>query len=512
LSGINARTDRFLEGALAEDRASLAGRVRDTVVRIRLPRESAESFTGQAILFTLLNILVRLDRYCPQLSIDMPDVERHLLLRLAAGSKLRGALTAFFAPFRAAGGVAFDRKCAPVARTIELVIGPGETPGVLHVWAEGWIAYLNAIPAAVVGDPNVIGASVAAGLAASEIFKRLLAGAALRPGVVVIPVGRLVFSAFDYGLAEGENPRLGSAVDLGVVVLVGAGGIGSAFVAAAASLPALAGRLAIVDHDELDATNLNRHLVSRPGDAGAKVTLCRAALAFHPDVLAHKGTLEDFLEVHGNRHEIMAAAVDRDRIRRAIQESLPRIVLNAGTSDVASFRVTRHGYLHGACLSCIARDDLAGDSRARNLAVRLRLPVLDVEEYERSGSPVPEEVLRAAGLGEGDVTRFGGQTIPQIWQLLYNALEVLGAGDTEAPSISFLSALPGFLLLGEVVKEGLRLGAARPALNDRVNHLLLAVLGRPNGELLHGYREKIEGCDCTRGAWQRAYRRKWLGA
>src|SRR5206468_8501759 len=121
----------------------------------------------------------------------------------------------------------------------------------------------------------------------------------------------------------------------------------------------------------------------------------------------------DFVDAEGNRHDLIIAAVDRDRFRREIQSSLPRILLNAGTSNVASFRVTRHTYLEGACLRCIARDDLGGDPRIASLARRLRVAATDIEQYERSGSTVPEDALRAAGCGEPDIARFGNHTIQE---------------------------------------------------------------------------------------------------
>jgi hypothetical protein len=40
---------------------------------------------------------------------------------------------------------------------------------------------------------------------------------------------------------------------------------------------------------------------------------------------------------------------------------------------------------------------------------------------------------------------------------------------------------------------------------------LLSVLGRPHPQLLRAWRDKRDGCDCGRGAYQRAYRRTWLG-
>jgi hypothetical protein len=65
--------------------------------------------------------------------------------------------------------------------------------------------------------------------------------------------------------------------------------------------------------------------------------------------------------------------------------------------------------------------------------------------------------------------------------------------------------------LGEVIKEGTGLVDRQP-LNPAVNHMFMSALGRPHPALLHGYRDKRQGCDCLRSAYQDAYKRKWRSA
>jgi hypothetical protein len=271
---ISARTTRFVEATLAEHPEAVRERLARQRVRIMLDPSVAETFVGQAVAFTLLNLLVRLDAYCPALEVTLSGAARHPLLRLVEDGPLAAAVETFFAPFPAARRLTIrDRPAPSPAADIRLVVSPRPEAGSLSVWADGWIAYLNEVAPAGPWDANAVGASVAAGLTAAEIFKRLIAGIPLRPGLRVAPVERLIFSAYDYGLAAGENPPLPATVDVDGVVVVGLGGIGSAFVAAASSLPDLVGRLILVDRDELDGTNLNRHLIARPGDLGPEVAL-----------------------------------------------------------------------------------------------------------------------------------------------------------------------------------------------------------------------------------------------
>lgn len=509
-SSISARTTRFFEETVTDSTMEVQAHLQRQSVHVILPTTNGSSFVGQLITFTLLNLLVRLDAYCPAIRVTLPLSDRHPLLRLLSPGSFAAALKAFFAPFPAAQRVHIDEGGLPSTEAAFRVwVSPVAIPGSLSVWADGWIAYLNGTVRQE-GDANAVGASVAAGLAAAEVFKRLLGGLSLRTGLSITPVDRLVFSAYDYGLTVGPNPPLPATIDVDGTVVVGLGGIGVAFVAAAASLPNLTGKLSLVDRDRIDRTSHNRFLIARPGTEGFKVDLCRQALAFHETVEAHVEWFDSFVEKHGDRHPLIVVCVDTDRVRREIQASRPRVLLNAGTSDSASFRVTRHTYTHGACLTCIAQSDIQEHPVERVLAQQLGLDLDTVLAYRASGQPIPTDVLKAGGvLEDAAIQALGGDSLDVIAQKLCGQLQLGPSKEAPAVSISFLSALPGFLLLGEVIKERAYPGQPRPALNVEVNHAMFSMLGRLHPVLLRGWRDKREGCDCTRPAYQRAFRRKW---
>ncbi len=342
------------------------------------------------------------------------------------------------------------------------------------------------------------------------MFKRLIAGLPLQPGLKVLPIDQLVFSAYDYQLSPGPNPPLPTAIDVDGVVVVGLGGIGAGFVTAASALPGLAGLLTLVDKDLLDQTNLNRLLYARPGDTGFKVHLSRRALSFHTEVDARVEWFDEFTAARGSQHDLIVVGVDKDLVRRAIQHSMPRLIFNGGTSDTASFQLTRHDYLHGACLACIATEEVDDYPVERELARQLGLDLDTVLQYLKSGEPLPVTLLRERGiLTEVDIERLGDRPLAEI-QARVCAQLPLGTGkQQEAVSISFLSALPGFLLLGEVIKERSYPGVPRTPLNETANHLLLSLLGRPSQALLGDWWQKAPECDCLRPAYQRNYQRKW---
>lgn len=509
---ISARTTRFVESTVAADTTAVQRHLAGKRVTVALDPAIGATFAGQMILFTLLNLLVRLERYAPQLEIALPHVARHSLLRLLDPGTLSGALERFFAPFPAVRRLHLNATPAAgdADPAVRVVVGPQPVADALQVWADGWVTYLNATAPFRPEVANSVGACVAADFTAAEVFKRLITGLPLRPGLKVLPIDRLVFSAYDYRLAAGPNPPLPEAVNVEGVVVVGLGGIGAGFVSAASALPSLAGLLTLVDKDPLDPTNLNRLLYARPGDTGYKVALCRRALGFHPTVDARAEWFDEFTAARGNRQDLVVVGVDKDPVRRAIQAAMPRLIFNGGTSDTASFQLTRHDYVHGACLACIAASEPEDHPAERELARQLGLDLETVLRYGVTGEPVPATLLRARGiLTEADIERLGDRPLSEIQASVCAQIPIGTGTQQDAVSISFLSALPGFLLLGEVIKERSYPGTPRPALNETANHVLLSVLGRPRETLLGDWRRKVLTCDCIRPVYQRNYRRKW---
>src|SRR6266571_1326576 len=222
---ISSRTARFIDSAVAVDSTHLDDTLAAKRVTIALNQEDA-SYDGQLIAFMLLNLLIRLDDYCPQLDVVLPAVPRHPLLRLLPEGNLDEAVLEYFVPFPASARLRVQK------------VEPS--------WE---------VDAALKVTPNPVGPSLAAGLAAAEVFKCLIADLPLRPGLKIRRAGSMVMSAYDYGLAEGRNPAIPEAVDVDGLVVVGLGGIGAAWVAAASSLTALKGQLFLVDRDPLDVTS-----------------------------------------------------------------------------------------------------------------------------------------------------------------------------------------------------------------------------------------------------------------
>src|SRR5258708_4019008 len=126
---------------------------------VALAQTVGGTFAGQMILFTLLNLLVRLELYAAKLEVTLPEVERHSLLRLLDSGPFPRALERFFVPFPAARRLRISTT--PVecdAPALRLVVGPQPGADTLSVWADGWVSYLNAEAPFRVEDANSVGA------------------------------------------------------------------------------------------------------------------------------------------------------------------------------------------------------------------------------------------------------------------------------------------------------------------------------------------------------------------
>jgi hypothetical protein len=420
---------------------------------------AAATRRGQLMLATAANIVGRLFDFAPAIDVEAGSARA---LRGAVGfpegEPLAAAVVAALAsraarPQRYRYGVGSVRGRYAGA----LVIGDGAAPtgvdDVVYADGQGWIARVGRTPLPLAGqstegpaDPlarNPFGPLVAAALGAAEIAKgifRRFAGparAASFPALEHTITWDLWRHAFDSpsietvrlvtGVQVESSPPLPAELDLGRVALAGLGALGSAAVWALAQIEGARGTLELVDDDTLSPSNLERVLTAVAADVGeSKVRVAARAL---------EGTGLRAVEIAA-RYGIAAPAraratavlvgVDSGGARRRIMNLLPRAAYNGGT-QAGELLVSRHVDLEGPCLECL---------------------------YPEVASTVSAQ---AQPCGGGVVL-----------------------DDLPAPTISFVSALCGFLMACEVVKDravAVRqtpLDAVRPAL--RID-LLTTTLG-----------------------------------
>jgi hypothetical protein len=349
-----------------------------------------------------------------------------------------------------------------LAGNVDYTIAVG-VPGIeadLVLDGAGWLVDLGGSIGDQLGLLNPIGPLAAAALGAGETFKALFGisypdAAATRRFEAA--GGR--FSFFDYA-HDGQSPAL-TPVEIDAF-LAGAGGVAAGTITALGELGAhVSGSLRLIDHDLLDSDSLNRVSYARWASAVNQASKVGEA-KFYLDarlpnltVTAHPESFSDFKRQlaprrSDRRYELIVTALDDDDVRHEVQRELPRVLIDAATGRDANCRVERVLLGEWACLGCTRRPP-----------------------------PAPAD---PAG-EDGECGSFP---------------------DEHAPSVSFLSALPGILAAGELIKQAQ--GGAE-SLRGAFEHIFTY---GPNADLTHQMAPSA-GCavGCGKSSVLGAYRTKY---
>lgn len=484
------RTLRFL-ARLSDDPVGLAARLAAQSVVLRLPDPSP---AGEIALATAATLLLRMDRAAPAVSVIAPAARTRTIPRLA-NLPLGEALAREHAGFNSITRFALDE---PRQADVELAFAKGAVG--LPVTSAGWV---SAIGEAGVGfSGNSVASAFSGVLAANEALKFLLVQAGvplLRPP----KPWRGAASLWDYTVAPADiGPALPeAALDLSKVGFIGCGGIAASTLWTLALL-VLAGTPRLIDDDIVDITNLNRLLFANHSDIDKlKVVVAKDMLdAAGANAKAFDRRWEQLTKGEQRPVDLAVVTVDTAPARRDIQASMPRLILNSGTGDNGEYRITRHDFLNGPCLACISRGDERARSLEENLAQFLGLPVDELVPYLRSPDPLPDALVERTS-AESEV-RERLRKIPAR-RLGQEFCDDLAVADGEAVSAPTLSAKPGVMLAGEIVKYALGVGTTL----ETANIVRGGVLRGPHRHWPMRL-EKREDCICTDEIYRRHYERR----
>jgi hypothetical protein len=491
MAGPLDRTRRFLAQTTPDVDAAVSAM---SAVEIELVSLRPTPSSEIALALTA-SLLLRLDGAAPRIHLVAPSNRLISLPRMADGP-LIDELTAAHDGFCSVDRLSAGRAQRPALR----LVFSGDADGV-DIQSTGWACAVGRkLPEQ---DGNPIAAAFAGVLGSAEALRVLMAaaGSAARTRAF-----RGCVSLWDYSLGANIGPELPEVLQLDNLFFAGCGGVGSA-IAWTLSVLRLDGAPLAVDMDSIDeeATNLNRHLTAGFADLGKSkaelfAALLRTAGATPTALTLALGDVDQQLR---GRIDVGVISVDDDAVRRAFQLDLPRLVLNGGTGDLGQYRVTWHDFAHGACLGCISRADHVDASPEHGLARRVGLPLGDLEPYLRSAEPLPEVVLSQMTLTDGERDRLRGTRGRDLLEVACGQLRPLP--DEPAVSAPMLSAAPGVLLAGEIVKT--RMDEPRPLSADH-NSLTASILKGPHAGMLTK-REKTGDCSCTDAVYTDFYRRKW---
>jgi hypothetical protein len=399
---------------------------------------------------------------------------------------------------------------------LEIAVGEGApvfAPTVFYVGSRGWDALLSVLSPQPVGcTHNPFGAGAAACFACANVFR----------AVFLDEADNLIDKELSFSVLERQASL--SARNLPLehldcdedVVLAGVGAIGNGALWALSRLPG-AGKVHLVDPQEIERSNLQRYLLTVRSDEGApKVDVAHRYFAKGIQAECHQVTWASFVETAGYRWRRVLVALDSARDRRAVQASLPYWIANAWTQPGDLGLSTHHFANDGACLNCLYLPQ--GDREhedaiiANALGVPERLMQIRALLYQNAGAP--RELLGAVAerlqVPEEKVLAFEGRPLRSLYVEGICGGVVLPLGRVGAPRpevhvpLAHQSALAGILLAGALVADVL--GVRAPStLVTRINLLrpLATYLTQPVQKDSRGI------CLCQDPDYTRAYQRKY---
>jgi hypothetical protein len=303
----------------------------------------AHNEPGHALVVTLVNQLARAHRRI----VLVGDFERPLLcvdhFGLAALDRATKGLAEAINPFIE---VEIRGEIPPGEKLFTL--GVGDAGCDLNLGADRWVAVVGANAPINPVRTSILGACLAACLAAAAAFHRVL-------GDETTPDGN--FSLWGYARqSDAQGRDFVGPVDVGRVLQVGAGAVGSGF-AYFLKFFGFAGDMVICDGDDVDVSNLNRQLYFLAADAG------------YPDSAAHnKAELlaerlcppagaspvwygEDDRVVR-DRFDLVLPLANEYAARPALQQRPQTVLLHGTTSSNWEAQVHRHVAGRDGCICC----------------------------------------------------------------------------------------------------------------------------------------------------------------
>lgn len=240
--------------------------------------------------------------------------------------------------------------------------------------------------------------------------------------------------------------------------LIGAGGVGAGFIRAIGALGTrISGTLDVIDADVLTVDNLNRvsyatlDAALRGAEKVAEATAFLQRQCSHLLVTPYPVTFDTFKRRtprrEDRRYDVIVTGLDNDDARWEVQRDVPRILIDGATGRDMVTRVERVEFGRYGCLGCS----------------RVPVPVAPGQPVNCDAPP-----------------------------------------DDCAPSLSFLSAFPGIVAAGEVIKEA----QSASGLHGRFDH---AFRYGPNPDLVSTPAFRADcAVGCKRESKLGQYRRKYL--
>ncbi|MER8824501.1 E2 ligase fold family C protein [Mesorhizobium sp. M0991] len=476
------------------------------VVAVAFDSHAVSSPEGLATVDLMVRLLARLYPVLAVLPLDNAATSKaHALERLAKS-------------INPEIGIRRSGKAATVC-VVAGVVDPSLGCPTFFAGSKGWAAKLSRIGPVGSGSSFLpYGAGAASCFAAANVFRTIFA-----PQMTgAVSDESIDLSIRTYAKSDASDPAsFDLPIDLGETHLVGLGAIGHGSLWALARQSGLSGRLHVIDHEEIDLSNLQRYVLAGQAEVGMpKTALAKTALrSTGLTVDAHPLKWADYVALRGDWHlDRVGVALDTSADRLAVQGALPRWIANAWTQE-HDLGVSRHGFDDGrACLCCMYMP--AGKSKDEHelIAEELGLPEaqLEVKTLLQTSTGVNAafvgRVATAMGIPFEPLAPFVGQPLRSFYQraICGGLVFQLSGGSRLVRTLvpmAFQSALAGIMLAGEMVRHAAGF-PANPMTSTRVNLL------RPLGSHLYDPKAKDASgrCICRDEDFIAVYRRKYANA
>lgn len=315
-------------------------------VHVAIDAAAASTAAGQLALLALANQLARISR---RISFELPDPGVMVLARTPfVGRTLGEVLLTTVHEIDPCGE--FRLGIRPLVRCVSIGLGADVGSGLdWYLAADRAIAYLRRSPAAFVDTPGTLrGAALASCLGCAAMLREQL-------GLTVVA---RTLSAWNYaeGDAAAPGPESLDAVDVGRVLMVGAGAVGAALAFWLHAFGVRGEAWAVLDGDAVELHNTNRGLVFTARHAGwpdgtpeNKAILVASLI---PGATAHDCWYHECAELSRRTFDVDLALANDYAVRERLTQRNAAVALQATTGENWLSQLHRHILGRDGCIWC----------------------------------------------------------------------------------------------------------------------------------------------------------------
>ncbi len=453
-------------------------------VGIKISSEYARTREGQMLLWMVCNLTVRLKTVMKRIELVIP---RDILISKPSFIPFANSDDNFLHDAISNYSKVCSRDCEVITSDSSdfeqendalILLGNGTETNAksnffLRAISDGWLAYVGKDywhPRILLkNSSNPFGAFSAACIAVGDVFK-FIGGMNTAHGSYA---SKLCFSSYDFSINEIENnesislmnPELPQHIDIGKLQIVGAGAVAHSACHCLYSMVDVQAELVIIDRktnesggsEVIDETNLNRYIMASNKDTSRPKGNLLAEIMNHKKPLISAVGFDESFEVYVNTntdtYNHVLSCIDTNRARHSIQDQLPKVIHGGSTFEMRTQTSFYDLAKNTQCLKCY--NPISSDSES-DLEVIARLKRLKTDEIEKevaNSGISPQQLI--AYLNNPQCGMLGNESIQKFTKI---------KSEPQA-SVSFVSAMSGFMLAAELIKFKLQSSGFRPALN-----------------------------------------------